>query len=57
LELFKVESSKDYRQACRRNSKVEILSTKDKISADLEIIKGLHREHEDGYTSSMKPPL
>jgi hypothetical protein len=36
---------------------VEILSTKDKISADLEIIKGLHREHEDGYTSSMKPPL
>jgi hypothetical protein len=29
----------------------------DNISADLEIIKGLHREHEDGYTSSMKPSL
>jgi hypothetical protein len=29
----------------------------DNISADLKILKGLHREHEDGYTSSMKPSL
>jgi hypothetical protein len=34
-----------------------IIYKEDHISADFEIIKGLHREHEDGYTSSMKPSL
>jgi hypothetical protein len=36
---------------------VEKLCTKKLISTHLEIIKGLHRKYEDGYTRNSRKPL
>jgi hypothetical protein len=55
LGLSKVESKASM---LKKQQHGNSMYNEENVSTDLEIIKGLHRNYEDGYTtSSMKPSL